>query len=151
MFLDNATFTTVLDSTPLVSIDLIVQNTKGQILLGERKNRPAKGYWFVPGGRIFKNERLADAFARLTLNELGETFLIEQASLQGPFDHFYDDSVFGDTPSTHYVAISYWLKVKKLDNLPDSQHSAYRWFSKPDLLASPKVHQHTKAYFLSKD
>lgn len=150
MYLDESTFTTVLDSTPLVSIDLIIENAGGEILLGERKNRPAKGFWFVPGGRILKNESLAAAFARLTLDELGETFLIEQASLQGPFDHFYDDSVFGDTPSTHYVAISYWLKIIKLDNLPDTQHSSYRWFSKSDLLTSPKVHLHTKAYF-SKD
>lgn len=151
MFLDNATFTIVLDSTPLVSIDLIVENAQGEILLGERKNRPAKGYWFVPGGRILKNESIAAAFERLTLNELGEGFMIEQARLQGPFDHFYSDSVFGELPSTHYVAISYWLTIDNLDALPKAQHSAYCWFSKQELLSSPRVHQHTKAYFLSKD
>jgi len=141
-------FTAVLDSTPLVSIDLVVQNTEGLVLLGERKNRPAQGSWFVPGGRILKNESLADAFERLTLAELGQKFSISQAELQGPFDHFYMDSVFGDSPSTHYVAIAYRLPVQELPNLPDEQHSGYRWFSVEELLANEDVHKHTKAYFL---
>lgn len=156
MFLDKATFSTVLDSTPLVSIDLIVQNANGAVLLGQRNNRPAQGYWFVPGGRILKNESLAAAFERLTLNELGQRFAITSATLQGPYDHFYSDSVFGETPSTHYVAIAYRLPVtalaalSNLTTLPEEQHSAYRWFSVAELLADPAVHPHTKAYF-SKD
>lgn len=151
MFLDQATFTTVLASTPLVSIDLIVQNSQGQILLGERKNRPAQHYWFVPGGRILKNESLALAFKRLTLAELGVELSIQAASLQQPYDHFYTDSVFGDTPSTHYVAIAYRVLVTELTTLPEQQHRAYRWFSIDELLTDPLVHQHTKAYFISKD
>lgn len=69
MFLDNTTFSTVLDSTPLVSIDLVIENTQGEILLGERKNRPAQGYWFVPGGRILKNESLAVIFKYFMLGK----------------------------------------------------------------------------------
>jgi colanic acid biosynthesis protein WcaH len=70
-FLEKQVFTTVIDSTPLVSIDLLVENTDGKVLLGYRNNRPAKGYWFVPGGRILKDESMDDAFKRLTLAELG--------------------------------------------------------------------------------
>jgi colanic acid biosynthesis protein WcaH len=44
------TFKTVIASTPLISIDLIVRNNQQQILLGKRLNKPAQGYWFVPGG-----------------------------------------------------------------------------------------------------
>ncbi|WP_324295571.1 NUDIX domain-containing protein [Rheinheimera sp. UJ51] len=69
MFLDNSTFSTVLASTPLVSIDLLIENTKGEILLGERKNRPAQGFWFVPSGRILKNESLAAAFKYFMLGQ----------------------------------------------------------------------------------
>ncbi|WP_113906561.1 GDP-mannose mannosyl hydrolase [Aliidiomarina celeris] len=148
MFLSKEIFTTVLDSTPLVSIDLLVENAKGQILLGERKNRPAQGYWFVPGGRILKDESLAEAFKRLTVEELGQSLLISEARLQGPYDHFYSDSVFGNSPSTHYVAIAYRVNVKELPDLPEEQHSHYRWYSVDELLADARVHQHTKAYFL---
>ena len=149
MYLDDKTFSTVLNSTPLVSIDLLIENGNGEFLLGERLNRPAKGFWFVPGGRILKNETLKEAFARLTLAELGESFDINQASLQGPYDHIYNDSVFGDTPSTHYVAIAYRLKVKKLVNLPSEQHSSYRWFSPSEIKQSSDIHPNTKAYFVS--
>ncbi|MEL4387167.1 GDP-mannose mannosyl hydrolase [Shewanella xiamenensis] len=149
MFLDQTTFSTVIDSTPLVSIDLVVINEQGQALLGQRLNRPAKGYWFVPGGRIQKNEALADAFKRLTLDELGLAFTIEQSSLLGPFDHFYDDYVFGDDVSTHYVAIAFILKLEcELANLPlDIQHGGYQWFDIAHLMTDDRVHLHTKWYF----
>ena len=151
MLLDKATFSCVLDSTPLVSIDLLVTNTNGQILLGQRNNRPAQGYWFVPGGRILKNESLKQAFARLTSNELGQSFDISRATLPGPYDHFYDDSVFGDTPSTHYVAIAYRLRVADLTALPLEQHSRYKWMDVSDLLLANDVHEHTKAYFYTRN
>lgn len=53
-WLDATTFETVIVYTPLVSIDLLVKNRKGEYLFGLRKNRPAQGYWFVPGGRLQK-------------------------------------------------------------------------------------------------
>jgi colanic acid biosynthesis protein WcaH len=107
MFLDKELFSKVIKNTPLVSIDLVVKNNRGQTLLGQRLNKPAKGFWFVPGGRILKDEALAAAFKRLTLDELGEVFNIEQASLLGPYDHFYDDNVFGDEFSSHCVRTGY--------------------------------------------
>lgn len=71
MFLSQEDFATVVRSTPLISIDLIVENERGEFLLGKRTNRPAQGLWFVPGGRVQKDETLSDAFERLTLAELG--------------------------------------------------------------------------------
>ncbi len=50
-WLDRDTFKTIIDTTPLVSIDLLLRNAQGQILVGKRVNRPAQGFWFVPGGR----------------------------------------------------------------------------------------------------
>lgn len=148
MFLSAATFSTVIDATPLVSIDLILENPQGEILLGYRKNRPAQGFWFVPGGRIRKNESLADAFKRLTLTELGTAFPIEEARLQGPYDHFYSDSVFGESPSTHYVVIAYRLKIQGDLKLPEEQHSDYRWLTPHSLMKDSGVHANTKMYFL---
>lgn len=150
MFLSDSVFSTVIDATPLVSLDLIVRNGAGQILLGERMNRPAQGYWFVPGGRIRKMESLSSAFERLTREELGIGFALADAQLLRPFDHFYTDSVFGESPSTHYVAIAYELAVgdrlNDLQALPQQQHGRYRWFSAAELLADARVHPHTKAY-----
>lgn len=150
MFLDQNTFETVIESTPLVSIDLVVLNEQKEVLLGQRLNRPAAGFWFVPGGRILKNESLANAFERLTGNELGIELELSIAELIGPYDHFYDDCVFNDSIETHYVAIAYVLSLTKqqLNALPlNEQHTAYKWFSFDKLLKSPAVHKHTKWYF----
>ena len=61
----------VVRSAPLVSIDLIARRPDGAVLLGYRRNRPAQGFWFVPGGRILKGERMAEALVRIVRRELG--------------------------------------------------------------------------------
>lgn len=106
------TFRTVVASTPLVSIDLIVEDPEGRILLGRRHNRPAQGCWFVPGGRIQKEEPLDAAFRRLTQDVLGRVFERSQASFQGVCSStLYGD--FGEAPSTHYVVLVYRLRVAR--------------------------------------
>jgi len=50
--LDDDTFEMIIDCTPLISIDLVVRESSGRILLGQRLNRPAQGFWSVPGSRI---------------------------------------------------------------------------------------------------
>ena len=52
-YLTGDLFKTIIDNTPLVSVDLIVK-CKGKILLGKRVNKPAQGYWFTLGGRVLK-------------------------------------------------------------------------------------------------
>ena len=113
MWLEKDEFQRVLSYTPLVSIDLVITNASGEVLLGKRNNRPAQGYWFVPGGRIQKNESLASAFARLTAEELGVKQEYTRAQLLGAFDHFYTDCVFGESPSTHYVALAHKVTLKE--------------------------------------
>ena len=147
--LELETFKTVVASTPLVSIDLIVRNSQGQVLLGLRNNRPAQGFWFVPGGRICKDETMGFAFSRLTEGELGVKAEIDQACFIGPYQHFYSDNFSGEDFSTHYVVLGYELTLDiDLTSLPADQHHDYRWFSVEELLASDLVHQHTKDYFL---
>lgn len=148
-FLNDEVFRQVVAATPLVAIDLIVQDETGRFLLGLRRNRPAAGYWFVPGGRILKNETLSEAFKRLTSEELGFAAVLANAQWFGPFEHFYAESKFGDVPNTHYVVLAYGLGVEraKLD-LPTAQHSDYRWMTVDEILADPNVHPYTRAYFL---
>jgi colanic acid biosynthesis protein WcaH len=142
------TFKSIIKNTPLVSVDIVVYNKKGEVLLGKRNNRPAKGCWFVPGGRIQKDESMSAAFKRLTLNELGSQFCISQAEFIGTFEHFYTDNVSGDDFSTHYVVLGYRLVIDDmLLKLPTEQHSQYIWLSERKLLNYPNVHKHTLWYF----
>jgi colanic acid biosynthesis protein WcaH len=155
--LDDATFKTVIDSTPLISIDLVVRDSSGRVLLGQRLNRPAQGFWFVPGGRVLKTEFLAVAFRRLTLIELGVELNISSARYLGLYEHFYQDSIYTDESkgveiSTHYVVNGFEVvltSAEKLttNTLPVEQHGAYQWFSEEELMTSDEVHVHSKWYF----
>jgi colanic acid biosynthesis protein WcaH len=148
--LDSETFASVVACAPLVAIDLIIDNGAGQILLGLRRNAPARDYWFVPGGRVYKNEPLHAAMRRISYAETGREMQLEDAEFHGVYEHFYDDN-FADDPKfgTHYVVLAYRVRLPgDLCALPPAQHSAHRWISISELLTMRDVHSNTKTYFL---
>ena len=147
-FLSSADFSTVIRSTPLVSIDLVLTRPDGAVLVGRRQNEPAKAFWFVPGGRIRKDERLDAAFERLLRAETGLDGQRAQARLLGVYEHLYDTNALGDAGfGTHYVVLGYHMTVPADAVLTaDDQHAEFRWRQPADLLADPMVHANTKAY-----
>ena len=147
--LDAESFARVVRDTPLVSIDLVVRPPDDTVLLGFRNNEPARDHWFVPGGRVCKDERLAAAFERITGDELGAIHTMPSARPLGVFEHLYPTN-FSDEPGygTHYVVLGYELRIdRRPEHLPVEQHSRYRWFTVDELLGAPDVHPNTKAYF----
>jgi colanic acid biosynthesis protein WcaH len=54
-------FAQVIRLAPLVSIDLIIRDPIQDVLVALRTNEPAKGFYFVPGGRIRKDETIQAA------------------------------------------------------------------------------------------
>ncbi len=141
----NATFLEVVRNTPLVSIDLVVRDREGRILVGRRVNEPAKGTWFVPGGSIRKNETLAVALARISEGELGVALSMSDVRFAGVYEHFYDTNFAEvDGVSTHYVVLAYVVqRTFDTDDLPAGQHSDWAWLSDPLM---PNVHPNTLAY-----
>lgn len=147
--LNAADFAEIVSKTPLVSIDLIIEDVRGRVLLGLRKNEPAKDFWFVPGGRILKNERLPQAFERIAKDELGLDLNYKDAAFVGVFEHLYPNNFTENQHfSTHYVVLAHRLKLtENTPNLPNTQHSKYQWFEKHALLKEQNVHPYTRAYF----
>ncbi len=149
--LDDKSFQFLVRNAPLISIDLIVKNKKNQVLLGLRKNAPARNFWFVPGGRIFKNETFREAIQRIVKAEINlkheptdfEYFFF------GVYEHNYADNYTGrKNYSTHYVVLAVILSYdfeSKFSAL--SQHNEYKYFDISELLASDSVHHFTKQYF----
>ena len=145
--LSESDFKAVVENAPLFAIDLVVLNDKHELLIGLRKNAPAKGYWFVPGGRVFKGESQQEAFARITKQELGCAFNLSEAQLLGVFDHFYEDSVFGNDVSTHYINTPYLILLKEQGlQLPVEQHSNYKWESLQGVVEDNSVHSFSKVF-----
>ena len=146
--LSRAAFLDVVRDAPLVSIDLIVRDAAARVLLGLRRNEPARDFWFVPGGRVLKNEPLEAAFGRLTASELGRAKQRSDARFLGVYEHIYDSNA-GECPGfgTHYVVLGYELRLETGLELPPEQHSDYRWCGVAALLSDDRVHANTKAYF----
>jgi len=143
-------FKQVVEHASLFAIDLVIVNAKNEILLGKRNNAPAKDFWFVPGGRVFKNESLEQAFQRISETELGFKVKRPQASLLGLYDHFYDDSFFSTDVSTHYINATHALKLDhqqtEITQLPKDQHFQYKWLHINELEADNSVHNFSKVF-----
>ena len=149
--LSNEIFLGAVNAVPLVAMDLVIVRGGTEVLLGRRNNRPAQGFWFVPGGRIRKNEPMQQALTRVAREELG----LDLSSLahppvhMGAFQHFYDDCFAGDVGvSTHYVVLGNLVHLPKgaVVAVADTQHSALRWWPLEEALASDEVHRFTKDY-----
>jgi colanic acid biosynthesis protein WcaH len=142
-------FLQVVRLAPVVAIDLVIRNRRGDVLLGLRANEPARATWFVPGGRVLKDETLDDAFARIGRDELGLALERSDARFLGPYEHLYAENFAGEPGlGTHYVVLAYETIVATEPTRPaDDQHDEMRWWTIEALIASPDVHDNTKAYF----
>ncbi len=57
--------------TPLLTVDCVVLNPRGEVLLIQRKNEPFKGHYALPGGFVDIGETVEDACRRELLEETG--------------------------------------------------------------------------------
>ena len=119
---------TVVDSVPIASVDLVVRHQDG-VVLGERQNRPGKGEWFVPGGRVHKNETLADAVHRIAAEELGAEVSIERRL--GVYEHFWERTDTDTDSGKHYVPVGFVVSVDGDVEAADAQHASVRTFRPP--------------------
>jgi colanic acid biosynthesis protein WcaH len=145
--LDANTFKTVLENTPLVSIDLCL-TCNGQILLGKRSNEPLKGGWFTPGGRIHKNETWQGALLRIAEMELGLSGIpVQDFALMGMWDHFYSNSALDQNTSTHYVNLPHYAEFKSKPQIAlDDQHGEFKWFDLSVVSNDEKYHPYMRNY-----
>lgn len=148
-YLNREEFTQIVRLTPLVSIDLILRDRDGYAMLGLRNNEPAKGTYFVPGGVIRKDEKIAQAFARILKGETGLEIPITNTRLLGAYEHFYATNRFDEKGyGTHYVVLAHELRLQSRPDIRlDDQHRQLVWWTPDQILARAEVHDYTKAYF----
>jgi colanic acid biosynthesis protein WcaH len=142
-------FKSVVRDTVLVSLDLLLINERGEVLVRRRRNGPARDYFFAPGGRVMKGETLAAALQRVAKQETGLTVSPDQVVLHGIYDHIFDDSCFEDAAiSTQYVVITCRCAISSDASITaDQLHESLRFVPIADLMADPQVHPYTRKYF----
>ena len=153
MFLTEKDYSQVIRFVPVTTIDLCVINKK-KILLGRRNNPPAKDYFFVPGGRIYKNETLDKAFDRIIKDELGsKTNKFVNKKFLGTYQHFYKDNFLGTEEfDSHYIVLAFIVLFEEFifeDDEKINQHSEFVWFNKKVDKSNKienKIHPYVKDY-----
>ena len=109
---------------PIVCVDLLVYNRKEEILLLKRRNEPAKGEWWFPGGRVHFGETRLEAARRKLHDECGVE--IDSIVETGTFDCLLPvrkDLSHGVTTVFTVVAHSEGVAV-------DAQSTEFSWRSK---------------------
>ena len=130
----------VVEYMPIPSVDLVVRCANG-ILLAKRQNEPAKGEWFVPGGRVRKGECLTEAVKRVAREEIGVGVSIENRL--GAYDHLYDRSDIDGSGGKHYIANGFLVTPETESFSLDTQHSDFSIFEVDSL---PELHPYVEVY-----
>jgi colanic acid biosynthesis protein WcaH len=140
--------------TQIVSVDLLVRNDEGKILLGKRKNSPAKGYYFVPGGRVYKNETIKEGAKRMVTWELGIYDPNIKLRPRCVSEHLYEDNFAeakdkdGKIIPTHYVCFAFDLDLDSFDMCTfELQHDDFVWLTCEEILSRSDVHEYVKLYY----
>ena len=134
MFLNDEKFAKLVAISPLISIDICILKDS-DLLLGKRKNSPAKNFYFVPGGRIRKNEKIDYAIDRLLAEELGLILKSNEKKFLGIFEHFYEENFLENSNfGTHYIVLAFLIKHEDVQKITEvvnfiDQHSEYIWYN----------------------
>jgi colanic acid biosynthesis protein WcaH len=123
------------------SVNLIIENKKGEILFVKRNNEPAKDLLWVPGGRVKKTEYLTDTIWRVMKNEIAvdkkdaELIAVSREYQEEKFftkdmDAQSVEERYGkDVESVEYWGTAAYLRLRSDDvqiSL-DSQSGTYQW------------------------
>jgi len=115
-----------LSAMPIVCVDCLVVNDKGEYLLVKRKNQPLKGEYWVPGGRLHKNERLVDAVHRKMREEIGVD--VEIVENLGFFEEFFEETEQDAEGGVHSLSVVYLVTLCSYNIKLDDQSTGWGWF-----------------------
>ncbi len=146
-FLNDSDWKNCVKSIPITAIDLIISRNNQDILMGKRLNPPAKGLFFVPGGRVYKNETIENAFERIVKEETGLDLKFYNSNLFGIYQHFYNDSIWESSEvSTHYIVLAYKISIINFTKLNlTKQHKSSRWIKKVEI-SDENIHHYSREY-----
>ncbi len=113
----------IIQNVPIACVDVAIVY-RGSVLLVLRKVSPAKNQWWLPGGRVHKNEMMKDAAKRKALEEVGLDCKV------GPII-YTAETIFPDGPyhtSVHSINSCFLLypienPVVRMDN----HHNDFKW------------------------
>ena len=129
MYIDNDSYKKIVETMPILTIDFLIKrpNWDDEVLLVKRNYEPLKDKWWVPGGRLRKNEDMRVAIDRLLFEEVGiMSEDVKDCQFECFFQFMDDKSRWGC--STHTVSLLFEVKLNKEPIiLLDDQSTEYKY------------------------
>ena len=104
---------------PITSVEAVVIDDSDRILVLKRKNAPAKGKWWFPGGRVHRGETVRNALIRELKEETGLAF--KRFEFVGVYERFF--------PERHDISLAYVCSFPGGEIKLNEEHSARRFLS----------------------
>lgn len=129
MHIEPHLYSEILKVMPIPCVDIIAIDPDEKVLLLLRKNEPAAGQWWFPGGRVLFNEKRVDAAKRKFKEECG--IIANQFEEIGTFDLFFNIS---PEVSIHSITTLFRVEIARGSKIKiDSQSEEACFFSPIDL------------------
>jgi colanic acid biosynthesis protein WcaH len=117
-------YNSILKNVPIACVDIALI-AQGRVLLVKRRDAPAKGAWWVPGGRVLKGEMMRDTALRKAREEVGIECHV------GPIVHTAE-TIFPDGPSgipVHSINSCFFVYPVDPSFGPklDDHHDEFKW------------------------
>ncbi|MFC1586619.1 NUDIX domain-containing protein [Fibrobacterota bacterium] len=114
----------ILECLPIPCVDIALVKD-GAVLLVKRGDAPARGQWWVPGGRVLKGEMMADTARRKAREEVGIECHV------GPLVHTAE-TIFPDGPGgipVHSINSCFFVYPIEKETIPelDDHHEEWKW------------------------
>jgi len=127
----------ILEKMPICCVDIVIHESN-KVLLVRRKNKPAEGQLWLPGGRIYKNERLEEAAIRKAFEEVGTKIKIEKKI--GVYEVMFNEGPFNDLKTgVHAISVCFLAKPLNKNIKIDDTSLDYVWIDKISNELNPYV------------
>lgn len=111
---------------PILCVDVIIKNAKGECLLIKRANEPLKDQWWVIGGRVLMGESLEQAARRKVKEEVG--LEIDDVKSIGYYEDAFETNPFGLTTPLHSVSVVFSTVIEDKQRVTlDYQSSDWKY------------------------
>lgn len=126
----NDEYKKILENIPICCVDLIIKGKKG-VLLVLRADEPLKNFWWIPGGRIYKGEKIENAVIRKAYEETGLKVKIEKN--MGTYETILGKDCFKNLKiGIHTINITFLVKPisEESEVKLDNTSLKFKWIDK---------------------
>jgi colanic acid biosynthesis protein WcaH len=119
-------YSQIIEILPILCVDIVVTNSRGEYLLVKRANEPRKGQWWVIGGRVLKGETLE----RAAMRKIGEevSLDVERVHPLGYYEAVSQENPFGCGARMHAVSIVFSARVDEFSSITlDGQSTEWKY------------------------